>query len=97
MAKEAIRALTRVAARAWGADGSTVNNILPIAQTDSFEATTVDDSGAATWVPNSPIARMGSPELDIAPVALFLASADARFLTGYSMTPDGGFIIDTAR
>ena len=97
MAKEAIRALTRVAAREWGADGITVNNILPIAQTDSFEATTVDDSGAATWVPNSPIARMGSPELDIAPVALFLASADARFLTGYSMTPDGGFIIDTAR
>ncbi len=97
MAKEAIRALTRVAAREWGADGITVNNILPIAGTDAFEATTKDDEGAATWVPNSPIARLGSPDLDIAPVALFLASADARFMTGYSMTPDGGFIIDSAR
>src|SRR3546814_11167554 len=34
MAKEAIRGLTRVAAREWGADGITVNNILPIARTD---------------------------------------------------------------
>ena len=97
MAKEAIRALTRVAAREWGGDTITVNNILPIAQTDAFEATTKDDDGAATWVPSSPLARLGSPDLDIAPVALFLASADARFMTGYSMTPDGGFIIDTAR
>lgn len=97
MAKEAIRALTRVAAREWGAYGITVNNILPIAQTDAFDATTADMDGAATWVPTSPIARLGSPDLDIAPVALFLASADARFMTGYSMNPDGGFIIDTAR
>jgi 3-oxoacyl-[acyl-carrier protein] reductase len=97
MAKEAIRALTRVAAREWGADGITVNNILPIAQTDAFEATTSDAEGEATWVPNSAIARLGQPDLDIAPVALFLASADARFMTGYSMTPDGGFIIDSAR
>ena len=97
MAKEAIRALTRVAAREWGADGITVNNLLPIAQTDAFDATTQDSGGEKIWVPNSPIARLGSPDEDIAPVVLFLASADARFLTGYSMTPDGGFIIDTAR
>jgi 3-oxoacyl-[acyl-carrier protein] reductase len=28
---------------------------------------------------------------------LFLASKDAQFLTGYSLTPDGGTIIDSAR
>src|SRR3546814_14516561 len=38
MAKEAIRGLTRVAAREWGADGITVNNTLPIARTDSYDA-----------------------------------------------------------
>ncbi len=96
MAKEAIRGLTRVAAREWGGKGITVNNILPIARTDSYDATTTDGE-VTTWVPNSPLARMGSPELDIAPVALFLASADGRFLTGYSLTPDGGFLIDSAR
>lgn len=97
MAKEAIRALTRVAAREWGADGITVNNILPIARTDAYDATTLDGDAQPVWVPNTPLARSGCPDEDIAPVALFLASADSRFLTGYSMTPDGGFIIDTAR
>ena len=33
MAKEAVRALTRVAAREWGADRITVNNVLPVANT----------------------------------------------------------------
>jgi NAD(P)-dependent dehydrogenase (short-subunit alcohol dehydrogenase family) len=30
-------------------------------------------------------------------VVLFLASKNAQFLTGYSLTPDGGQIIDSAR
>ena len=33
MAKEAVRALTRIAAREWGADRITVNNVLPVANT----------------------------------------------------------------
>jgi 3-oxoacyl-[acyl-carrier protein] reductase len=88
MAKEAVRALTRVSAREWGADKITVNNVLPVANTYGS-----DDVPA----PNSPLARLGSPEDDIAPVVLFLASKDAQFLTGYSLTPDGGMIIDSAR
>ena len=95
MAKEAIRALTRVAAREWGADRITVNNLLPVADT---HASDIPDSAAdASPSPPNALARMGSPEDDIAPVALFLASQDARFLTGYSLTPDGGMIIDSAR
>src|SRR3546814_16784502 len=78
MAKEAIRGLTRVAAREWGADGITVNNILPIARTDSYDATTQDDEGQASWVPDTPIARLGSRDEDNAPVALFLASKDSQ-------------------
>ena len=88
MAKEAIRALTRVSAREWGADNITVNNVVPVAITYGA------DAGAA---PGTPLARLGSPEEDIAPVVLFLASKDAQFLTGYSLTPDGGMIIDSAR
>lgn len=88
MAKEAVRALTRVAAREWGADGITVNNLLPIADTWG--------AGDAPPPPNA-LARYGSPEEDIAPVVLFLASKDAQYLTGYSLTPDGGAIIDSAR
>jgi len=34
--------------------------------------------------------RMGDPDQDIAPVALFLASDDARYLTGDTLHVDGG-------
>ncbi len=34
--------------------------------------------------------RNGSPEQDIAPVILFLATKDAQFITGYSLTPGSG-------
>ncbi len=89
MAKEAVRALTRTAAREWGGDNITVNNVLPVA----------DTWGAATSnapPPNNALARFGSPEEDIAPVILFLASKDGQYITGYSLTPDGGSIIDSA-
>ncbi|MND96700.1 SDR family NAD(P)-dependent oxidoreductase [Agrobacterium tumefaciens] len=90
MAKEAIRALTRVAAREWGADKITVNNVLPVADTWGAAAANIP-------APTNALARHGSPENDIAPVVLFLASKDARFITGYSLTPDGGMIIDAGR
>jgi NAD(P)-dependent dehydrogenase (short-subunit alcohol dehydrogenase family) len=44
---------------------------------------------AATSAVN-PMGRMGDPEADIAPVALFLASEDARYLTGNTLLVDGG-------
>lgn len=89
MAKEAVRALTRTAAREWGADGITVNNVLPVAETWG------PDTGVPA--PTNPLGRYGSPEEDIAPVVLFLACKDSQFITGSSLTPDGGSIIDSAR
>jgi 3-oxoacyl-[acyl-carrier protein] reductase len=55
--------------------------------------------GTAANVPalTNALARYGAQEDDIAPVVLFLASKDGQFLTGYSLTPDGGQIIDSAR
>ena len=89
MAKEAVRALTRTAAREWGADKITVNNVLPVAETWGPDANVP--------APTNPLGRYGSPEDDIAPVVLFLASKDSQFITGSSITPDGGSIIDSAR
>ncbi|NRP85264.1 Short-chain reductase protein NovJ [Ensifer adhaerens] len=89
LAKEAVRALTRSAAREWGRDNITVNNLLPVADTWG--------AGADTPPPTNALGRYGSPEDDVAPVALFLASSDSRFITGSSLTPDGGQIIDSAR
>ena len=89
LAKEAVRALTRSAAREWGPDNITVNNLLPVA----------DTWGARPDIPppTNALGRFGSPEDDVAPVVLFLASSDSRFITGSSLTPDGGQIIDSAR
>lgn len=89
MAKEAVRALTRTAAREWAVDKITVNNVLPVAETWGPEANVP--------APTNPLGRYGSPEEDIAPVVLFLASKDSQFITGSSLTPDGGSIIDSAR
>jgi len=37
-----------------------------------------------------PIGRMGDPLEDIAPVAVFLASDESRYLTGHTLYADGG-------
>lgn len=95
MAKEAIRALTRSAAREWGPDGITVNCICPVAATDSFAQ--AEDSGALPVAFDNALGRVGSPDEDIAPVALFLASEQGRYITGQTMMADGGFMIDAAR
>jgi len=90
MAKEAVRALTRTAAHEWGKDSITVNSVMPVADTWGAAAANVPP-------PANALGRYGSPEQDVAPVVLFLASRDAQFLTGYSFNPDGGQIIDAAR
>lgn len=94
MAKEALRALTRAAAREWGKHGITVNNLCPVALTDAMELA-IQRGYPAT--PTTPIPRYGSPADDIAPVVLFLASEEARYVTGYTLMADGGQLIDSAR
>jgi 3-oxoacyl-[acyl-carrier protein] reductase len=98
MAKEAIRALTRTAAREWGKDGITVNNICPVALTEAAERA-IRSSGRdpATTTPVAPIPRWGSADQDIAPAVLFLASDEGQFITGHTLMADGGRCIDAAR
>ncbi|GAA6118411.1 hypothetical protein [Acidovorax sp. FG27] len=66
-----------------------MNNVLPVAETWGPEV----NVPAAT----NALGRYGSPEEDTAPVVLFLASKDSQFITGSSLTPVGGSIIDSAR
>jgi len=97
MAKEALRAATRVAAREWAAFGITVNSICPIAETDGTKehfASGVLEPGLGKPLP---IARLGSAYDDIAPLVAFLASDDSRYLTGYTYMADGGGSMDAAR
>lgn len=94
MAKEAVRALTRSAAREWGKYGITINNLCPLGLTEGLELA-IERGFSAT--PDLPLPRYGSPADDIAPVVLFLASDDSRYMTGYTLMADGGMTIDGAR
>lgn len=94
MSKEAVRALTRCAAREWGQFGITVNNLCPVAITEGLQLA-IDKGFDA--VPQTPIPRYGSPTEDIAPIVLFLASDDSQYMTGYTLMADGGMFIDAAR
>lgn len=87
--KEAIRALTRTAAREWGADGIVVNAIAPAAAAHHGPAGQQSE-GARIFLENSPMGRQGDPELDIGAVAWFLCSDACRFLTGHTFLVDGG-------
>ena len=40
--------------------------------------------------PPYPRGRLGDPHLDIAPAVLFLATDDARYITGQTLGVDGG-------
>jgi NAD(P)-dependent dehydrogenase (short-subunit alcohol dehydrogenase family) len=87
--KEAIRALTRTAAREWAMDGIVVNAIAPAAATHKGERAQQSE-GYRIFVENCPMQRQGDPELDIAPIAWFLCSDACRYLTGHTFMADGG-------
>src|SRR4030095_1478298 len=84
--KEAIRAITKTAAREWGSDGILVNAIAPGAASPADLAAS-GPGDRPEWpghkTKQKPIQRMGDPEEDIGGVALFLASDDSRYVTGH--------------
>jgi NAD(P)-dependent dehydrogenase (short-subunit alcohol dehydrogenase family) len=88
--KEAIRALSRTAAREWASKNIRVNVLCPVAATNEFMQ-------SAEAPPQIVLGRIGSPEKDVAPVALFLASEDSAYMTGYTLNADGGMLIDPGR
>jgi NAD(P)-dependent dehydrogenase (short-subunit alcohol dehydrogenase family) len=89
--KEAIRALTRTAAREWGRDGIIVNAIAPGAASKRGTDSAARDTDAhREFMKDHPIGRQGDPEDDIGPVALFLCSDACRFITGQTFMVDGG-------
>ena len=90
-AKAGIVALSRTAAREWGPEGITVNCIAPAAATKRGQDWAARDPGAfRRAMEGRPIGRLGDPESDIAPVFVFLASDDSRFVTGHVIHVDGG-------
>ncbi len=96
-AKEALRALTRTAAREWAGHGITANAICPGAKTAASRAVFAEHPELEQMADAAnPMGHLGDPEDDIAPVALFLASEESRYLTGNTLFVDGGSHINGA-
>jgi NAD(P)-dependent dehydrogenase (short-subunit alcohol dehydrogenase family) len=87
--KEAIRALTRTAAREWAMDGIVVNAIAPAAATHKGDSAKVSE-GYLQFIQSCPMRRQGDPEWDLGPLAWFLCSDASRYLTGHTFMADGG-------
>lgn len=51
-----------------------------------------DPSAFTPFIAHTPAQRLGLPE-DIADVAVWLSTDDARFITGQSLLVDGGYTI----
>lgn len=90
-AKEGIRGLTRVAATEWGKDGINVNIICPLAwtaQLENFEKAYPDAFKQNVHMP--PMGHFGDAEDEIGRVCVQLASPDFKFMTGETITLEGG-------
>lgn len=90
-AKEGIRGLTRVAATEWARDGINVNVVCPLAwtaQLENFEKAYPDAFKANVHTP--PAGHFGDPEDEIGRVCVQLANPDFKYMTGETLTLEGG-------
>ena len=87
--KSAVIGMSRSMARELGADGITVNSILPGATDTEVERATVTPQQKQAMLAMRCVSREETPD-DLLGTALFLASEDSAFLTGQSLTVDGG-------
>lgn len=90
--KEAIRALTRTAAREWGKDGIRVNTILPSALSPKAKWYLEDSGTYDLELSKVAMGRFGAPD-DIAPTCIFLASDESNFVTGQTICVEGGAVM----
>jgi glucose 1-dehydrogenase len=90
VSKGGIDQLTKVMALALAPYGIRVNAIGPGSiMTDILKAVATDKEAKRRILARTPLGRIGEPE-EIASIAVFLASADASYVTGETIYADGG-------
>ena len=90
-AKEGIRGLSRVAATEWARDGINVNVVCPLAwtaQLEQFRNAYPDAFEKNVHTP--PMGHFGRPEEDIGRACVQLAHPDFKYMTGETLTLEGG-------
>lgn len=90
-AKEGIRGMSRVAATEWGKDGISVNVVCPLAWTAQLEKFKTEYPEAyAANVHMPPMGHYADPETEIGRACVQLATPDFKFMTGETLTLEGG-------
>lgn len=90
-AKEAIRGLSRTAAREWGQYKIRVNVLNPASLSDSGKAYFKDrPEEFERLCQDVSLGYFGDAEKDIGAAAVFLASDDSSYMTGQTINVDGG-------
>jgi NAD(P)-dependent dehydrogenase (short-subunit alcohol dehydrogenase family) len=91
--KAAVQQLTKSLAIAWAPDGIRVNAIAPgFIVTEQSARSRMDPQHVENVNKRTPLGRWGQPE-DIAGPVLFLASDQAKFMTGVCLAIDGGYSV----
>lgn len=91
--KGALDAMIRAVAIEYGPKGIRINNINPgIIDTPMARSGWTDESAFVPFVEHTPAKRAGQPA-DAGDVAVWLATDEARFVTGQSILVDGGYTI----
>ncbi|MFI7067337.1 SDR family NAD(P)-dependent oxidoreductase [Kribbella sp. NPDC050124] len=92
--KEAIRGLSRIAAREWGPFGITVNVINPyVASAESIRYEREHPEIIAEIMKNLPLGRIGDAELNVGGLCVFLAKPEGKYMTGSTFDVEGGSFI----
>ncbi len=90
-AKEGIRGMSRVAAVEWGKDNINVNIICPLAYTAQLELWKQHQPEAYEKnIKGIPMGRFGASEGDIGRVCVQLATDDFKYMSGETITLQGG-------
>lgn len=90
-AKEGIRGMSRVAATEWAEFGVNVNVVCPLAMTETLAQWKEQYPEVyAKTIQGIPMGRFADSEKDIGRVCVFLASDDASYITGETITLQGG-------
>lgn len=90
-AKEGIRGLSRVAATEWGPSGVRVNVVCPLAMTEQLQHWKGEYPELfEKTIKDIPMGRFADPTEDIGKACVFLASDDASYITGETISLQGG-------
>jgi 2-deoxy-D-gluconate 3-dehydrogenase len=91
-AKSAIAGLVKALSNEWANKGVCVNAIAPgYISTDNTQALQDDPDRSKSIVERIPMGRWGKPE-DFAGAAVFLASSASDYVTGITLSVDGGWL-----